>query len=384
MADVKVENEANVVASIAGTEVSYLVQDPTGTPTPGQVTKAVEKAYYNSAPTLTGTATIDRILPTVSSTADPTSLDWTGTKDVLEWTFTANRTITSSNIPTTVGVRKSIFASAASGGPWVPTFSSGTILGGTPSVPSGGGTVVITLETIGGGNFTVRQTLALSEIAPSTSTAIGVGSIELGHTSDTTIARSGAGAITVEGVQVLLSGAALGTPSSGNLSNCTAATESANGVVELATSAEINTGTDAVRPICPDQLAASDFGIVYVQFRSADFTSDLATGDGADYLHIPDALNGMNLVYVHARVITAGTTGTTDFQIANVTDAVDMLSTKLTIDSGETGSNTAATAAVIDTTKDDVATNDLLRLDIDALSTTKPKGYVVTLGFRKP
>lgn len=190
--------------------------------------------------------------------------------------------------------------------------------------------------------------------------------------------------VTLPSGTLLVSGGALGTPSGGTLSSCDAATETAKGVVELATSTEINDGTDPARAVCPDQLAASDFGIVYVSFRSADFTSNLATGDGKDYLHIPPALNGMNLVYVHARVITAGTTGTTDFQIANVTDTVDMLSTKLTIDSAETGSDTAATAAVINAATDDVATNDVLRLDLDAVSTTAPKGYIVTLGFRKP
>ena len=46
--------------------------------------------------------------------------------------------------------------------------------------------------------------------------------IELGHATDTTIARSSAGVITVEGTTVLLSGAALGTPASGALTNCTA------------------------------------------------------------------------------------------------------------------------------------------------------------------
>lgn len=165
MADVKVENEANVVASIAGTEISYLVQDPTGTPTPGQVTKAVEKAYYNSAPTITGTATIDRILPTVSSAADPTTLDWAATKDVLTWTFTANRTITSSNVPTTVGVTKTIYASAASGGPWVLTFTGGTITpSGDAMSVSASGTVIITLETIGSGAFTVSQRIGWADI----------------------------------------------------------------------------------------------------------------------------------------------------------------------------------------------------------------------------
>ena len=54
-----------------------------------------------------------------------------------------------------------------------------------------------------------------------TSNALTCGSIELGAAADTTITRSGAGAIQVEGVQVLLSGAALGTPASGTLTSCT-------------------------------------------------------------------------------------------------------------------------------------------------------------------
>ena len=45
--------------------------------------------------------------------------------------------------------------------------------------------------------------------------------INLGHATDTTITRTGAGAIAVEGVSVLLSGGALGTPSSGVATNLT-------------------------------------------------------------------------------------------------------------------------------------------------------------------
>jgi len=44
--------------------------------------------------------------------------------------------------------------------------------------------------------------LPVSGITASTSTALGVGSVELGHATDTTIARSSAGVITVEGVVV--------------------------------------------------------------------------------------------------------------------------------------------------------------------------------------
>lgn len=122
----------------------------------------------------------------------------------------------------------------------------------------------------------------------------------------------------------------------------------------------------------------------YVQVSVLDYGTFVIVGDGKWYGHIPPGLNGWNLGYVHAKVITPGTTGTLDIQIHNITQAVDILSTKLTIDSGETGSDTAETPAVIDTDNDDVATNDVLRIDVDAVHTTKPKGLIVTLGFQLP
>lgn len=54
-----------------------------------------------------------------------------------------------------------------------------------------------------------------------TGNAFTAGTIELGAASDTTISRVSAGVIAVEGVNVLLNGGALGTPSSGTLTNAT-------------------------------------------------------------------------------------------------------------------------------------------------------------------
>lgn len=112
-------------------------------------------------------------------------------------------------------------------------------------------------------------------------------------------------------------------------------------------------------------------------------TTDAATGDGKAYYPIPPELNGANITYVHLWAVTAGTTGTSDVQIARVRSGTpaDVLSTKVTIDSTEQGSDTAASAAVINTSNDDVATNDVLRIDVDAVSTTPPKGIIVTIGF---
>ena len=115
-------------------------------------------------------------------------------------------------------------------------------------------------------------------------------------------------------------------------------------------------------------------------------SEDCATGDDVvdSYFRVPAELNGWDLVNVTGSNGTAGTTGTMDVQIHNVTQAADMLSTKLTIDSGETDSSTAATPAVIDTANDDVATGDQIRIDVDAVHTTPAQGLVVNLHFRAP
>jgi len=153
----------------------------------------------------------------------------------------------------------------------------------------------------------------------------------------------------------------------------------------VATAAEINTGTEAAKAMTPDAFVASNPGVrIYTASPVIGYTTNCSTGDGKYYFHIPPYVNGMDLIYVHALCITAGTTNTMDIQIYNLTQTADMLSTKVTIDSGETGSDTAATAYVIDTTNDDVATNDIIRIDIDAVHDTPAKGLVVTLGFRIP
>lgn len=165
-----------------------------------------------------------------------------------------------------------------------------------------------------------------------------------------------------------------------------AASTSVAGIAELATTAEVNTGTDTGRVVTPDALAGSIFGTVLLQFTLANPTSDLTTGDGKYYFHVPAELSGMNIVGVVAAVVTAGTTGTSDFQVARIRSGTpaDVLSTKVTIDSTETSSLTAATPAVINTSNDDLATGDWIRIDVDAVSTTKPKGGIVTVKAQLP
>ena len=90
----------------------------------------------------------------------------------------------------------------------------------------------------------------------------------------------------------------------------------------------------------------------------------LVTGDNAGVFFIPPGLNGWNITFVGA-VRASGGTGVPALQLRNITDGVDVLSTKVTIDSGEVYSGTAATPAAIDTSKDDVATGDQFAWDVD-------------------
>jgi hypothetical protein len=59
------------------------------------------------------------------------------------------------------------------------------------------------LGTPASGTLTNATGLPIAGLTASTSTALGVGSIELGHASDTTLARSAAGVVTIEGATIL-------------------------------------------------------------------------------------------------------------------------------------------------------------------------------------
>lgn len=109
----------------------------------------------------------------------------------------------------------------------------------------------------------------------------------------------------------------------------------------------------------------------------------LATGDGQIIVMIPSELNGYNLTAVAAFVTTVSSSGTPTIQLRNVTDAVDMLSTRITIDANENTSYTAATPPVIDGAHDDVATGDLIAVDVDVAG-TGAKGLGVSMTFTLP
>jgi hypothetical protein len=111
--------------------------------------------------------------------------------------------------------------------------------------------------------------------------------------------------------------------------------------------------------------------------------SAIASGDGAMYFTVPALLNGMNLVSAGGHLYTAATSGTVQVQVANVTSGVDMLTSKLEWDATEKDTNTANSAAVINTSNDGVATGEEIRVDIDAAA-SGAKGMELRLTFQTP
>ncbi len=113
--------------------------------------------------------------------------------------------------------------------------------------------------------------------------------------------------------------------------------------------------------------------------------SAITTGEGKAYFRVPVTLNGYNLTSVAASVDTVSSSGipTIGIRRKRAGSDVEMLSTLLTIDASETDSSTAAAAAVIDTSNDDVATADRIYIDIDVAG-TGAKGLLVEMNFQKP
>jgi hypothetical protein len=128
------------------------------------------------------------------------------------------------------------------------------------------------------------------------------------------------------------------------------------------------------------QKAQTDIASDTVTILAVAGAVSCTTGDSQGVWVVPARLNGKNITAAVAISGTAGVTGTMDVQIRNATQAADVLSTVLTIDTTELDSSTAATPAVIDTAEDDLTTGDQICIDVDAVhSGTAAKGLWVVL-----
>jgi hypothetical protein len=110
--------------------------------------------------------------------------------------------------------------------------------------------------------------------------------------------------------------------------------------------------------------------------------SDITTGDGKAYFPVPATLSGLDLIDARAVLDTAGTGGGFLMQLRRKRSGsdVDMLSTRVSIDSGENDSEDAAAAPVINSSNDDLLIGDRIYIDVDGVP-TGAKGLTAEMTF---
>lgn len=96
----------------------------------------------------------------------------------------------------------------------------------------------------------------------------------------------------------------------------------------------------------------------------------------------PSTWNGCNLSRAQAFTETAGTTNPTTVQVKNLTKYPSnyALSTAISIASG----SRVGTPGVVNTSYDDVSTDDEIEITVTNNSTTKAKGLLVCLEYKLP
>jgi len=127
-----------------------------------------------------------------------------------------------------------------------------------------------------------------------------------------------------------------------------------------------DTSSAATRSILFNQL--TDFTERTLVVKCVADTIGPTVGNGITHITIPSTLDGKNLQSAQAHVYTAGTGSLNTIQLHNLTDSQDMLSTAITIDSGEKDSSTAATPSVVGNYSS-VSTADVIRIDVDVVAT---------------
>ena len=142
------------------------------------------------------------------------------------------------------------------------------------------GTITATLT---GNADTVTTNANLTGHITSSGYAAVLGSFTSAQLSAALTDETGSGAAVFATSPTLVT-PALGTPSSGNLSSCTVASDSAKGVVELATAAEVIAGTETAVVITPDTLAAKSVSATIdvdslIDSLSVTITHNLGTRD---------------------------------------------------------------------------------------------------------
>jgi len=113
-----------------------------------------------------------------------------------------------------------------------------------------------------------------------------------------------------------------------------------------------------------------------------DAVTACATGSGVIF-RIPKMLDNYAFSGATLDAGVTGTTGTMTVQVINITDATNLFTTKISLDSAEVSSDTAATPYVRNATlgQRTVTDGDRVMPRIDAVHTTPAKGVTINLHF---
>lgn len=304
---------------------------------------------------------------------------------VINWnagnaTLTHSAGLLTSNVPVSLGTSNALTAGTVELG-----AASDTTLART-------GAGAISVEGVG---------VALN----STSLAHTAGTIELGAASDTTISRTGAGAIAVEGVGVALNSTSLahtastielGAASDTTLSRTGAGAIAVEGVgVALnSTSLAHTAGTIELGNASDTTISRSAAGIIAVEgvklsptesfcIALSDETTAITTGAAKARFVMPYAFT---VTSVYGSLSTVSSSGLPAFDINEDTDAeggtasASILSTTITIDANERRSSTAATPPVVSDSS--LAANSEILFDIDTAGTGATGAKVCIVGYQ--
>lgn len=117
-----------------------------------------------------------------------------------------------------------------------------------------------------------------------------------------------------------------------------------------------------------------------IKVHGDEALNPLAVGDGK-FIHLVSRdMEGLDLVDAEAYVTTVAS-GAIIIQIRNVMTGLDLLSTRIQIDSGEKNSKDG-TAAVVNRSNSEVSWGDHIAIDVDSAGSGS-KGLGVVLTFRQ-
>ncbi len=230
-------------------------------------------------------------------------------------------------------------------------------------------TALQSLETaIGAFGTATRASLGLA-----TTDSPEFAGLNIGNAADTTLTRSSAGNLAVEGNLIHRAGGTDVPVTDGGTGSSTASGARTN--LGLAIGSDVQAYSAILAAIVASQYNAAIKPKEHIQIAVGDETTAITTGTSKITFRMPYAFT---LLEVRASLNTVSSSGIPTVDINE--GGVSILSTKLTIDANEKTSLTAATAAVI---SDSALADDAeITIDIDVAGTGAKGLKVVLIGYR--